>query len=62
MLAIGSKYPLMEICHWYYNATRLCREHACGSPDRKDSAMLRQKEFGSYGHKATERAGWYRRE
>ena len=40
---------LMEICNWYYNATRLCykREHAWGSPECTDSAKLRQTELGS---------------
>ena len=62
MLAIGSRYTLMEIYFWYYHANRLChkRDHAWGSAETQAAAKLRYKEFGTYGHRAAERAGWYR--
>jgi len=62
MLAVGDRYTLMEIYHWYYHANRLChkRDHSWGSEETQAAAKLRYKEFGTYGHRAAERAGWYR--
>ena len=60
MLALGSKYTLMDLYYWYYNAQRVVRkrDHPKQKQETKDAAVLRHRETGAYGYGGAEQMGW----